>query len=258
MRERAEFNKSCNLIGSGSGRNFPIRPALGGRNHKKCFKFAWKPLNDLCYYVNKNLSVKPLSSPSVTSVFITIYSLEIVQFVAILAMITTLKCSRLSHAFRCVVEKNKKVFHQPRSVRIGKNCAFCLEYLRPRAQFFPIRTSRLVINLYLLLLIIITIGLFFPQVIHREIEQCESNVNSLNRLTKAILKDFKTDMASSINATLSNINRRFEKIKASVPHRYADNFYLNSHTKRISLRDSRSFESTILGKNCLELRFGLN
>jgi len=58
------------------------------------------------------------------------------------------------------------------------------------------------------------------QVTQREIEQCESNVNSLNRLTKAILKDFKTDMASSINATLSNINRRFEKIKASVPHRY--------------------------------------
>ena len=43
VRERAEFNKSCNLIGSGSGRNFPIRPALGGRNHKKCFKFVWKP-----------------------------------------------------------------------------------------------------------------------------------------------------------------------------------------------------------------------
>ena len=58
------------------------------------------------------------------------------------------------------------------------------------------------------------------QVTQREIEQCESNVNSLNRLTKAILKDFKTDMTSSINATLSNINRRFEKIKASVPHRY--------------------------------------
>ena len=43
VRERAEFNKSCNLIGSGSGRNFPIRAALGGRNHKKCFKFVWKP-----------------------------------------------------------------------------------------------------------------------------------------------------------------------------------------------------------------------
>ena len=27
-------------------------------------------------------------------------------------------------------------------------------------------------------------------------------------------------MASSINATLSNINRRFEKIKSSVPHKY--------------------------------------
>ena len=43
-------------------------------------------------------------------------------------MITALKCSGRSHAFRCVVEKNKNVVHQPRSVRIGKNCALCLEY----------------------------------------------------------------------------------------------------------------------------------
>ena len=32
MRERAEFNKSCNLIGSGSEGNLLIRPAHGGRN----------------------------------------------------------------------------------------------------------------------------------------------------------------------------------------------------------------------------------
>ena len=32
VRERAEFSKSYNLAGSGSGRNFPILPALGGRN----------------------------------------------------------------------------------------------------------------------------------------------------------------------------------------------------------------------------------
>ena len=103
-------------------------------------------LNDLCYYVNKSLSVKPLSSTWITSVFITICSLEIVQFVANLAMITALKCSGLSHAFHCVVEKHKNVIHQPRSVRIGRNCAHCLEYRYPRppAQFFPIRTSRLV------------------------------------------------------------------------------------------------------------------
>ena len=31
MREWAEFNKSCNLIGSGSGWNFLIRPAHGRR-----------------------------------------------------------------------------------------------------------------------------------------------------------------------------------------------------------------------------------
>ena len=85
-------------------------------------------LNDLCYYVSKNLSMKPLSSTWIISVFITICSLEIVQFVANLAMITALKCSGLSHAFRCVVEKNKNIIHQPRSVRIGKNCALCLEY----------------------------------------------------------------------------------------------------------------------------------
>ena len=83
------------------------------------------------YYVSKNLSVKPLSLTWIISVFITICSLEIVQFVANLAMITALKCSGLPHAFRCVVEKNKNVIHQPWSVRIRKNCALCLEY-RPR------------------------------------------------------------------------------------------------------------------------------
>ena len=35
-------------------------------------------------------------------------------------MITALKCSGLSHAFRCVEEKNKNVIHQPRSVRIER------------------------------------------------------------------------------------------------------------------------------------------
>ena len=121
VRERAEFNKSCNLIGS--GRNFPIRPALGGRNRHWLTNvsiLSGNLSNDLCYYVSKNLSVKPLSSTWIISIFITICSLEIVQFVANLAMITALKCSGLSHTFRCVVEKNKNVIHQPRSVRIGK------------------------------------------------------------------------------------------------------------------------------------------
>ena len=99
---------------------------------KNVSSLSGNPLNDLCCYVNKNLSVKLLSSTWITSVFITICSLEIVQFVANLAMITALKCSGLLHAFRCVVEKkNKNVIHQPRLVRIGKNCALCLEY-RPQ------------------------------------------------------------------------------------------------------------------------------
>ena len=105
--------------------------------------------NDLCYYVSKNLPVEPLSSTWIISVFITTCSLEILRFVANLAMIIALKCLGLSHAFRCVVEKNGNVIHQPRSVRIGKNCALCLEYPRSRAQFFPIRSSRLVNNLYI-------------------------------------------------------------------------------------------------------------
>ena len=56
MHERAEFNKSCNLIGSGSGRTFPIRPALGGRNRhslKNVSSLSGNLLNDLCYYVSK-------------------------------------------------------------------------------------------------------------------------------------------------------------------------------------------------------------
>ena len=73
--------------------------------------------------MSKNLPAEPLSSTWIISVFITICSLEILQFVANLAMITALKCSGLSHAFRWVVEKNKNVIHQARSVCIGKNCA---------------------------------------------------------------------------------------------------------------------------------------
>ena len=96
LSERTEFNKSCILIGSGSGRNFPIGPTLGGRNRhllKNVSILSGNLLNNLCYYVSKNLSVKPLSSTLIISVFITICSLEIVQFVANLAMITALKYS---------------------------------------------------------------------------------------------------------------------------------------------------------------------
>ena len=87
-------------------RNFPIRPALGGRNHKNVSSLSGSLLNNLCYYVNENLSEKSLSSTWIISVFITICSLEIFHFVANLAMITALKCSGLSHVFRCVEENN--------------------------------------------------------------------------------------------------------------------------------------------------------
>ena len=129
VRERAEFRFR-------KWAEFPIRPALGGQNHcvlscdcyvatfyllKNDSSLSGNLLNDLCYYVSKNPSVKPLSS-TFFSVFITICSLEIVQFVANLAMITALKCLGLSHAFRCAVQKNENVIHQPRAVCIGKNC----------------------------------------------------------------------------------------------------------------------------------------
>ena len=120
----------------GAGEIFPSGLLSAGGIIKNVSSLSANFLNDLFYYVNKNLSVKPLSSTWITSVFITICSLEIVQFVANLAMITALKCSGLSHAFRCVVEKNKNAIHQPRSVRIGKNCALCLEY-KTEGTVFP-------------------------------------------------------------------------------------------------------------------------
>ena len=52
-------------------------------------------LNDLRYYLNRSLSVKPLSSTWISSVFITICSLEIVQFVPNLAMITAVQVFRM-------------------------------------------------------------------------------------------------------------------------------------------------------------------
>ena len=63
VREQGEFNKSCNLIGSGSGwKFFPSGPLLAGRNIKNVSSLSENLLNDLCYYVNKNFSVKPPSS----------------------------------------------------------------------------------------------------------------------------------------------------------------------------------------------------
>ena len=67
FRERAEFS----------------HPARSRRAEsifiKKSFNLVWKPFNDLSYYVSKNLSVKPLSSTWIISVFITICSLGIIQ-----------------------------------------------------------------------------------------------------------------------------------------------------------------------------------
>ena len=93
FRERAEFSH-------------PVRSRRSESTFiKNCFNLAGNLLKGLCYYVSKNLSVKPLPSTWIISVFITLCSLEIGQFVANLAMITALICSGLSHAFRLVVGK---------------------------------------------------------------------------------------------------------------------------------------------------------
>ena len=79
-------------------------------------------------------------------------------FMETLAKITTLNCcgSFWMHFFKFKGKKRKMQIHQPGSVCIGKNCTLSLEYcsrlcyLRPGAQFFPMQTSRLANNIYLL------------------------------------------------------------------------------------------------------------
>ena len=69
----------------------------------------------------KIFSVKPLSVKWIASVLSSRYLLKIVQFMQV---------SFCDNLFRF---KNKNVIHQPRSVHIGKNCAYCLVY-RSRPQ----------------------------------------------------------------------------------------------------------------------------
>jgi len=111
-------------------------------------------LNDLHYYVNRNLLVKPLSSTWITgtSVFIIICSLEIVQLVTNLAMITAVRVFRMP--FILLQKKINMLFTSLGQSVLEKLCPLSrvpkyLEYPRPQAQFFPIQTSRLVNNLHL-------------------------------------------------------------------------------------------------------------
>ena len=74
----------------GAGGIFPSGPLSAGGIIKNIPSSSGNLFSDLCYYGNKDLSVKSLSSSWITSVFITICLLEIVQFVANLTMITAL------------------------------------------------------------------------------------------------------------------------------------------------------------------------
>ena len=118
VRERAEFNKSCNLIGSVSGRNFPIRPALDGGIIRNVSSSSGNLLNDLCYYVNKTLLVKLLS-----------LNLDYLCFHYYRLARNCLVCRESCHDYSpkmfgsfarlsLCCGKNKNVVHQPRSVRI--------------------------------------------------------------------------------------------------------------------------------------------
>ena len=109
-------------------------------------------LNDFRYYVSKNLSIKP-----------PLFNLDYLCFYYYLLARNCTVCrvfchdyssSGLSHAFRSVVEKKKNVIHQPRSVRIGNTIPSVLSTQVPwvsktSGTVFPIRTSRLLNNLYL-------------------------------------------------------------------------------------------------------------
>ena len=56
---------------------------------------------------------------------------ETVWFMEDLAVIITFNYSFLSEIISLSLGKNRNVIHQPKSVRVWKNCALCLEY-RPR------------------------------------------------------------------------------------------------------------------------------
>ena len=86
--------------------------------------------------------MKPLSFICIALVFSTIYSLiNCSVYGESCRNYSPLSFRFFSQPFVRFLEKNKNVIHQPRSVRIRKNCALCLVYPRPRAQFFPIRTD---------------------------------------------------------------------------------------------------------------------
>ena len=99
--------------------------------------------------------MKPLSFICIALVFSTIYSLiNCSVYGESCRNYSPLSFRFFSEPFVRFKKKNKNVIHQPRSVSIVKNCALCLVYRprpypRPRAQFFPIRTSRLVNNIYI-------------------------------------------------------------------------------------------------------------
>ena len=67
------------------------------------------------------------------------------------SMVDFVPCDRLLQKAHLLQERNKHVIYRAKSVRMGKNCALGLEYVRPRAQFFPIRTSHLVNNILIFL-----------------------------------------------------------------------------------------------------------
>ena len=117
VRERAEFNKSCNLIGSGSGRNFPVRAE--STFITKCFNFVWKLLK-------WPLLLRRWKSCGETS----FVNLDYLCFHYYLLARNCSVCRESCHDYSpkmfgsfarlSLCCRKKIVIHQPRSVRIGK------------------------------------------------------------------------------------------------------------------------------------------
>ena len=91
--------------------------------------FVGSLLNHLYHYANENVSMKHLSLICITSILTTIYSLKNCSVYG--GSYLNYSCKSLGsfgkNFVKLIEKKNKNVIHQPWSVRIGKNCALCLE-----------------------------------------------------------------------------------------------------------------------------------
>ena len=126
---------------------------------KNVSKFAWKPFKlPVHLYANNYVSLKPLSIILKTSVFFINCSQKIFQFMEDIPVLSRnyspksfelfwhafrkKKCFSLASVCLCLEKLCLQSWVPPSAYGRGR-------YWRPRAQFLPIRTFRLVNNIYL-------------------------------------------------------------------------------------------------------------